>query len=145
MGEIQKVFKETGKVKVYKAGAMLFKEGGPGSHMYFIISGKVRIYKETGKKRIVFAEFGKGDFFGEMALLTDERRKANAEVVTQSKISSIDKRTVKSLLTTDPAFSIELIKKVIKRLRRADKILIQAFDMAMAIDEKIVHSTKLPF
>ncbi len=145
MSEIQKVFKEVGKEKVCKKGTMLFKEGGPGKHMYFIMSGKVRIYKKTGKKIVVFAELGKGDFFGEMSLLISENRRANAEALTQSKIYSINKKTVDSLLTNNPEFSLELIKEVIKRLRRADKFLIQAFEMAMTIDEKIVHSTDLPF
>lgn len=145
MSEIQKVFKKAGKEKVYKKGAMLFKAGGPGKHMYFILSGGVKIYIKTGKNVIVFAEFRKGDFFGEMALLTDEHCRANAEVTRQSRISSIDKKTAESLLNTNPAFTHEIATEVIKRLQRADKILIQAFDMAMTIDEKIVHSKNLPF
>lgn len=143
MREIQKVFKAAGKEKIYKKGVILFKEGSPGKHMYFIVSGGVRIYKMIGKKLVVFAEFGKGDFFGEMALLTDEHRRANAEVITQSRISSIDKKTAESLLTTNPALTLEIAREVIKRLRRADRYLIQAFDMAMTINEKIVQSTKI--
>ncbi|HHT9125868.1 MAG TPA: Crp/Fnr family transcriptional regulator [Candidatus Brocadiia bacterium] len=143
MSEIQKVFKEVGKEKVYKKGGILFKEGGLSKHMYFILSGGVRIFKKAGKKEVVFAEFRKGDFFGEMALLTDEHCRANAQVTRQSKISSIDKKTAEALLNTNPAFTLEIATEVIKRLQRADKFLIQAFDMAMTIDEKIVHSTKL--
>ncbi len=143
MSEIQKVFKEAGKEKVYKKGAILFKEGDPGKHMYFIMSGGVRIYKKAGKKEVVFAEFRKGDFFGEMALVTDEHCRANAEVTRQGRIASIDKKTAEALLNTNPAFTLEIVTEVIKRLQRTDKFLIQAFDMVMTIDEKIIHSTKL--
>ena len=107
------------------------------------VNRRVRIYKKAGKKEVVFAEFRKGDFFGEMALVTDEHCRANAAVTRQSRISSIDKKTAELLLNTNPGFTLEIVTEVIKRLQRTDKFLIQAFDMVMTIDEKIIHSTKL--
>src|SRR5262249_37712945 len=50
-------------------GVVIFEEGSRGMSMYFVASGRIRIYKNTasGSTREL-AVVGPGDFFGEMAL-----------------------------------------------------------------------------
>jgi CRP-like cAMP-binding protein len=57
----------------FPAGAVVFEEGDPGSRMYVIQSGAVRILKRVGAREIELARLGAGEAFGEMALLEGGR------------------------------------------------------------------------
>ena len=58
-----------GATQSAKAGRVLFHEGDPADKVYLILEGKVTIYRQDGDgSEIELARFGKGEFFGEMAL-----------------------------------------------------------------------------
>jgi len=46
----------------FKAGELICREGSPGSEMYVILSGKVRIFKIINEEKIELALMGSGDF-----------------------------------------------------------------------------------
>ena len=53
-----------------KTGAVLFRAGDEGDAMYLIEEGKVRIcVRAKDGHEVTLTELGRGDFFGEMALL----------------------------------------------------------------------------
>ena len=53
-----------------KAGAFLFRHGEEGDAMYIIEQGKIRICLQTlDGHQFTLTELGRGDFFGDMALL----------------------------------------------------------------------------
>ena len=62
----------------FPPGAVVFEEGDPGSRMYVIQSGDVRILKRVGAREIELARLGAGEAFGEMALLEGQPRSATA-------------------------------------------------------------------
>jgi hypothetical protein len=64
----------------FPAGAVVFEEGDPGSRMYVIHSGEVRIVKRVGAREVELARLGPGEAFGEMALLERQPRSATAVV-----------------------------------------------------------------
>ena len=70
----------------FPAGAVIFEEGDPGSRMYVIQSGEVRILKRVGAREITLARLGAGEAFGEMALLEGQPRSATAIVEAPSRI-----------------------------------------------------------
>src|SRR6266481_7377231 len=58
-----------------KAETSLFRAGDEGDAMYLIERGKVRIsVRATDGREMTLTELGRGDFFGEMALLNGQRR-----------------------------------------------------------------------
>jgi CRP-like cAMP-binding protein len=62
-------------------GQKVFAEGDPGDGMYFILSGAVRIEKQTGTSagaHKTLAILEAGDYFGEMALFDQQPRSASA-------------------------------------------------------------------
>src|SRR5215467_12378208 len=64
-----------------KSGAVLFRAGDEGDAMYLIEEGKVRIcVRAKDGHEVTLTELGRGDFFGEMALLDDQRRSADARI-----------------------------------------------------------------
>src|SRR6266571_3995510 len=68
---------------------VLFRAGDAGDAMYVIERGKVRIcVQATDGHELTLAELGRGDFFGEMALLVDgQRRSANAVVAEEARLA----------------------------------------------------------
>ena len=65
----------------FAAGAVITRQGDPGDKFYVIRSGRVEILVDSGAGPKVVATLGKGDFFGEAALLTGAPR--NATVVAK--------------------------------------------------------------
>jgi len=65
--------------RVFAADAFVFRQGDRADGLYFIASGAVEI--DLGEKRL---RLGRGDFFGEMALLDQSRRSAAVRSISYS-------------------------------------------------------------
>lgn len=108
-----------------KAGAVLFRAGDEGDAMYVIEAGKVRIYVEaTDGHEVTLTELGRGDFFGEMALLGDgERRSADAKVSEDARLAMLSRDHFLSFMRTNSNVALELLTAMANRLRRTDELL----------------------
>jgi CRP/FNR family transcriptional regulator, cyclic AMP receptor protein len=71
--------------RTYETDESIFEEGQPGAALFLILDGKVaiEIYRETSTTRLAVLE--KGAFFGEMALLDDTPRSANARALERTR------------------------------------------------------------
>ncbi|GAB4226802.1 MAG: cation:proton antiporter [Kiloniellaceae bacterium] len=76
--ELQRIAKRL-QARVFAADAFVFKRGDRADGMYFIASGAVEIAIGTQQVRL-----GRGDFFGEMALLNQSRRSASVRSLSYS-------------------------------------------------------------
>ncbi len=75
------------KLKRYKPGALLIREGDDAHAFYIVADGNVRVKKElVDGKEIQLAILGKGDFFGEMAIIGNAKRTASVEAVTDLEV-----------------------------------------------------------
>src|SRR5688572_23073758 len=62
----------------YPRGTVIFMEGDPGTTLFIIESGTVKIALSTAEgKELVIALLGQGEFFGDMAILDGEPRSAD--------------------------------------------------------------------
>ena len=69
------------------------REGEDGDAFYVITKGKVDVLmkKEKGSRKVCVAELGRGQFFGEKALLTNEKRNADCVAKTDVECLVVDK------------------------------------------------------
>jgi len=110
--------------RVYRKGENIFFEGDEGEELFLIISGVVQIYQNNNSRDVVLSIFREGDFFGEMALLQNERvRSASARTIEKSELCILKKRDFIPLIKSKPEIMIGILETTMDRLRAANKII----------------------
>jgi CRP/FNR family transcriptional regulator, cyclic AMP receptor protein len=110
-----------GDVRRYRKGTILIQEGDTGDTVFILLSGRVKVYcTDPNDKEITFGLFGPGEYFGEMALDGGQR---SASVVTQEACACavVSRANLLAFIAQRPEFSLELVSKVIRRLRLATR------------------------
>lgn len=77
----------------FKSGEAIFNKPEEETKMYFIDSGRVKMVMSAEDNEIILTTLDAGDFFGEMALITGNKRIATAIALTDCKLNTIDKKT----------------------------------------------------
>jgi CRP-like cAMP-binding protein len=90
----------TSELKVMAAHAPLFDSGDPAKGAYLPITARVVIRFPGGTETI--EEFGPGQMFGELGLLTDVKRMQDAVVVQAGEILHIPRSEFMRLLDSNP-------------------------------------------
>lgn len=117
--------------KDFRANERIFSEGDAGTEMYLIIVGRIRISKAipgVGEENLAILE--PGSHFGEMALIDETPRSADAIAHTPATVWAIQKRDLETLMKVHKDLAYELLWTFVRtlsaRLRETnDKI--QAF------------------
>jgi CRP/FNR family cyclic AMP-dependent transcriptional regulator len=101
----------------YQAGGVIFKEGDQGDKMYLILSGAVRIGRQVpGMGEEALAVLRAGTHFGEMALIDDFPRSADARAHESCKLFVIRKEDMEDLLFVDRDLAYDLLWSFIRTL-----------------------------
>jgi CRP-like cAMP-binding protein len=106
--------------KEFPKGTVLFREGEPGKEMYVLQSGKVQISKKVRDVEKVLAILGPGEFFGEMAIISNKPRNASAAVEEDVRVLMIDPKTFEAMIRGNSEIAVRMIKKLAERLSDAD-------------------------
>jgi CRP/FNR family cyclic AMP-dependent transcriptional regulator len=103
--------------EAYDAGAMIFKEGTKGDKMYLILSGAVRISRTVpGMGEEALAVLRSGTHFGEMALIDDFPRSADARAHEACRLFVIRKEDMEDLLFVDRDLAYDLLWSFVRTL-----------------------------
>ncbi|HET7364308.1 MAG TPA: cyclic nucleotide-binding domain-containing protein [Burkholderiales bacterium] len=97
----------------YDAGKVIMVAGQAGALMYVVTEGRVAI----SIRGAVVERIGPGGIFGEMALVDQSPRAANAATETDCSLLAINRNVFLSLVKSEPAFGIALLSAVAERLR----------------------------
>ncbi len=95
-----------------QAGQVLFRHGDRGDELYVVRSGRVEIVLDG---RVIRAH-GRGESFGEVAMLTGGRRSATVRARRDSELLALHRADVDRLIATEPAFSAALVRQLALRL-----------------------------
>ncbi|MFQ5786682.1 MAG: cyclic nucleotide-binding domain-containing protein [Thermodesulfobacteriota bacterium] len=99
----------------FNQGEIIFREGESGDSLYVIRTGFVKITKKHGDKDQIIAYLSQGNYFGEMALLEDEKRTATVSAFTKIELLQILKEDFNTLLEADSNLASEIEGIVIER------------------------------
>src|SRR5215471_1047166 len=107
-----------------KAQTFLFRAGEEGDAMYLIERGKVRIcVQATDGREMILTELGRGDFFGEMALLDGQQRSANAVIAEDARLAVLSREHFLSFMRSSPDVALKMLTALANRLRQTDELL----------------------
>ena len=100
----------------YNDSQFIFCEGEDGNELYFIKSGHIKITKISNEKETIFAVLGTGDVFGEMAILDNKSRSANAVSIGETDLVVINKSAFKYFIENQLDIIIKLIYTLADRV-----------------------------
>ena len=102
------------------SGKNLFEENEVGNLMYIIQEGNVRISKMIDGKPHILAVLGKGDFFGEMAIINRVKRTATATAVGTVKLLAFDRQGFVGMIEKNARIALNVIDKLCRRLQQTN-------------------------
>ena len=97
----------------YDRGKIIMVAGQTGALMYIVVDGVVAI----SIRGAVVERVGPGGVFGEMALIDQSPRSANAAAETDCALLAINRNVFLNLVKSDPGFGISLLSTMAERLR----------------------------
>jgi len=108
--------------KSVSAGTTIFKKGDPGTSLFAVLSGTVRISNQSSDgKDAVLNMITAGGICGEIALLDGQPRTADAFAVSNCELMFIDRRDFVPLVTQSPEIALKLIEILCGRIRRTSE------------------------
>jgi NTE family protein len=99
-----------------EAGSFLFRQGDAGDSLYVVRAGRLEVVMEDPDATVVRV-LTRGDFVGELALLTREPRSASVRARRDSELMRISATDFAELLSHEPRFSLALMRELGRQLR----------------------------
>jgi CRP/FNR family transcriptional regulator, cyclic AMP receptor protein len=120
-GDLQRVA-QLASLRGYKQDALIVQQGDTAVALYCILSGRVRIQRQTGgpETAVTLAELGPGGFFGEMTLLDDFPRSATVIATAATECALISKWDFQQQLKAHPEIGLALLRVLSERVRTLD-------------------------
>jgi CRP/FNR family transcriptional regulator, cyclic AMP receptor protein len=105
-------------INEYGVGDVIFEEGSSGRELFVVLDGEVEIAKINGGRKTVIVTLGKGEFFGEMAVIDGSSRSATAIAASAAtRVMRINHARFVYLVSQQPAFALMIMDALSKRLR----------------------------
>jgi CRP-like cAMP-binding protein len=103
--------------ETHATGTRIFQYGDPGDKLFIIVEGKVRISREvSGMGEEALAVLGPGEIFGEMALLDESPRSADARAHERCRLLVITKDAFDDLLFLHKDLAYEVLWACVRML-----------------------------
>ncbi|NQU60546.1 MAG: cyclic nucleotide-binding domain-containing protein [Rhodospirillales bacterium] len=101
----------------YSKGDLVFQEGEKGDAAYIVEMGEIGIFKTVEGEKVHLATMKEGEMFGEMAIIDDSKRMANAIAMEDSVVISLPRKGLESMLGKQPPMVKTLIQILADNLR----------------------------
>jgi len=102
----------------YPKNTVIINENDVADSLYVIESGKVKVYcSDKNGKEFIMNTLGGGDYFGELALLDDDRRSASVRTMEKADFCIIYKQDFNQVLDLHPNIAKTLIRNITRRVR----------------------------
>src|SRR6266705_1059474 len=110
--------------RTFRSGEVIFHRDDPGQVLYVIKEGKVKIYLiSPDGQEISLVVFGKGECFGEFAILDDFPRSANAIALEKVECYTLQRSDFHNAIMKNPKIAIQVLEVLSKRLRSTDQMI----------------------
>jgi CRP/FNR family cyclic AMP-dependent transcriptional regulator len=104
----------------YPANRTVLMEDAWGNAVYFLVSGWVKVRHLAGEDAMTLAILGRGDFFGEMAILDESPRSTDIIALSPVKLLTISRDRFIQTLFKDPQLHHRMLQLMVRRLRQTN-------------------------
>jgi diguanylate cyclase (GGDEF)-like protein len=102
-------------------GQTIVEIGDPGRSLFIVMEGVVQVLYPSRASDFELARLGPGDFFGEMALLSDRPRSATVRAHSEVRIIKLEKQVFQRLVLEEPRIGLGVLEVLSLRIRAADE------------------------
>lgn len=102
----------------YPAERAVLMEDAWGNAVYFVVSGWVKVRRTSGDNSVALAILGRGDFFGEMAVLDESPRSTDVIALSPVKLLSVSRERFIQILFKDPHLHHRMLQLMVRRVRQ---------------------------
>ncbi len=134
----------TQQEEFFPQGSIVFREGEQGDRFYLIKKGRIIFYKYKDNNNIITVNTASaGDFFGELAVLSDNKTRNATALCAEDTILAVASRdNLDILLVNNPEFNIDLIETLSNRVVLSEKVFFESMreiDVLKSDNEKLAH------
>ncbi|WP_337997358.1 Crp/Fnr family transcriptional regulator [Oleispirillum naphthae] len=105
-------------------GETLFQKGDPGDRLFGVLSGRVKVHTTSPEgKDVTLNLFKEGQFFGEIALLDELPRTADAVAMAPCELLVIHRRDFMPLVEVEGRLAMHIIRLLCQRVRATSEML----------------------
>jgi len=120
-----KNFIEGRNINTYKKKQVIYSEGNHPNRLYFIIKGKVKVYKiNDDGKELVTDLFSTGDFLGYVALMEEAPYKDTAKALEDTELAVIPKEDFDELINKNPQVMKKFVQLLAKNISEKESHLV---------------------
>ncbi|MGW1425137.1 Crp/Fnr family transcriptional regulator [Bradyrhizobium manausense] len=114
-------------INAFAVDDVIFEEGSTGRELFVVLDGEVEIAKLDGARKTSIIKLGKGEFFGEMAVIDGSARSATAIAsAPNTRVMRINHARFVYLVSQQPAFALMVMDALSKRLRASNAVTYRA-------------------
>lgn len=127
--------------KALRKGELLFRQGDEGTALYIILQGRIKISVSRRSDSVTLAILGPGEFLGEMALLDDLPRSADAMALEDSQLYALSRKDFLSFLNSNENAVHAVLTSLSLRLRKTDNLLAEMcfLNLSVRLVNKLVE------
>ena len=103
------------------AGRTVLMEDSWGNAVYLIVSGWAKVRVQAGDDYVTLVILGKGEYFGEMAVLNESPRSTDVAALSKVELLSIPAQLFIQSLFKDPQLHHRLLQSMVERLKHTQK------------------------
>lgn len=126
---------ERAKITRFGRGERIIRQGSEGCSMFIIIHGEVEVILHTNETDTTVATLHAGQVFGEMCILTGERRTATVRARTDCDVWEIDRATLQPLIQANKALA-ERLSELLAQRRMENEGFLAAQTHPQVVEQK---------
>ncbi|NQU56380.1 MAG: Crp/Fnr family transcriptional regulator [Rhodospirillales bacterium] len=107
-------------VQNFSDGDIIFRESDTSNSLYILAQGNVELSKSGERGPVMLAMLNPGEMFGEMGILDGGLRSATATAIGPVVIEETERQDFLDALTTEPDLALNVMGKLVERLRQAN-------------------------
>jgi small-conductance mechanosensitive channel len=124
--ELRRELADRSTTRLFSAGEVVVRQGDESSELFIVIRGEVSVVLDVDSSEREVSRLAAGKFFGEMAMITGERRKATVKAVAETELLVLKRAIFEEILHKAPevaeALSVVLAERQVELAHHEDAI-----------------------